>query len=58
MQNWLSDPLPLVAWLPFYMVASLSVGALVFVLFGNRLIAGAVFLAFLITSWFQDPPAQ
>jgi hypothetical protein len=57
MQNWISDPLPLVVWLPFYLAASLSTGGLVFVLFGNRLIAGAVFMAFLIASYFQDPPA-
>lgn len=57
MRNWLSDPLPLGVWLTYYLVGSLSVGALVFVLFGNSLIAGAVFLAFLITSYFQDPPA-
>jgi hypothetical protein len=62
MQNWLSDPLPLVAWLPFYLVASVCAGVLAYIfsgrLYGRRLIAGAVFLAFLITSWFQDPPAQ
>ena len=58
MRNWLSDPLPLAVWLAYYLVGSLSVGALVFVIFGNRLVSGAVFMAFLITSWFQDPPAQ
>jgi hypothetical protein len=57
MRNWLSDALPLGIWLLYYLTASLCAGFIAFKIFGNRLISGAVFMAFLITSWFQDPPA-
>lgn len=49
MRDWLSDPLPLVAWLPSYLVASVCAGVLAYIfsrkLYGRQLIAGAVFLS-------------
>lgn len=57
MRNWLSDALPLGIWLLYYLTASLCAGLISFTIFGNRLISGVVFMVFLITSYFQDPPA-
>ena len=54
---WLTDPLPLCAWLLIYLLLAHGMGGLAFMLFGNKLLAWAVFIACLVASWFRDPPA-